>query len=422
MLLQFNFSNHKSFREEASLDLTATGIGEYSNHIFVIGNEKILPVTAIYGANASGKSNLIDAFIYMHYYVFSSFGFDADKSDDKRGFVPPPSFSFDKDSKNKESTYEVYFIDKKVIEDKEVITTYNYGFTVNEKGVAEEWLNTKAKTAKEFKTVFYRNENEGSPDLSGIPKKQRDNITVSLGKRTLILSLGARLKVAELEKVYYWFAKNETDFSYSLGILVSENKLPRGFADDKNVQKEVVKFLSTFDTDIIDFEVNKVTKGQEGEDAFFVETVHNSIDSDDFFKIPLHHESSGTLRMFSLYQCIKDTLKRGAVLVLDELNASLHPVMLANIIKTFTDKETNPNGAQLIFTTHDATQLDSSSLRRDEIWFTEKVNSQSQLYSLADFEDEGGNKIRKDENYRKNYLVGKYGAIPHLKQINFERN
>ena len=358
----------------------------------------------------------------MHLYVYSSFSFNADyESDKKRWFISPSRFFFDTDSKHKESFYEVYFIDKKVIEDKEVITTYNYGFTVDSKGVVEEWLNTKAKTAKEFKTVFYRDKIEKKLNLSGIPKKQQENIKISLNRETLILSLGAILKVTILEKVYNWFLNNPIVpnrlLDDSIYPRITENILPWGFADDKNVRKEVLKCLSTFDTDIIDFEVYPSHKDEKGNDTFFVQTIHKSINSEDLFSHPLLNESSGTLKMFFLYQYIRRALRSGGVLFIDELNTSLHPVMLSNIIKTFTNKKTNPNGSQLIFTTHDVIQLDTGSLRRDEIWFTEKVNGQSQLYSLADFIDEDGKKIRKDEDYQRNYLVGKYGAIPNLEDI-----
>lgn len=416
MILQFNFSNHKSFREEASLDLTAAGIKEYEYHVFKVGKEKILPITVIYGANASGKSNLIDAFKYMRYYVLSSFGFDLDddKSDDRGKFVPPPYFCFDTDSRDKESTYEVYFIEQKMSNNREYAMTYNYGFTVKQYGIIEEWLRTKANNAKEFTEIFYRNKDEDILDLKGISKRQKENLEVSLRGETLVVSLGTKLKIEELEEIYDWFVKNSiVDFSSSIETAIREAKLPKGFANDENVRREVLKYLSAFDTDIVDFEI---TEGDSSK-KFKVNAVHKSVDSNEYLPLPLRQESSGTLKMFSLYQYIKDVLTNGGVLFVDELNARLHPNMVSNIIHTFTNKELNPKGGQLIFTTHDAIQLDKDSLRRDEIWFVEKINGQSHLYSLDDFEDENGKKIRKDENYQKNYLVGKYGAIPNLKQI-----
>jgi AAA15 family ATPase/GTPase len=123
--------------------------------------------------------------------------------------------------------------------------------------------------------------------------------------------------------------------------------------------------------------------------------------------------------MFALYPILQEVLNDGGVLFIDELNAKLHPLLVRTFIQSFTNPELNKHKAQLIFTTHDAWQLNNSLLRRDEIWFTEKSSDGiSSLYSLADFVDEEGVKIRKDENFEKNYLLGKYGAIPSMKQIN----
>ena len=136
-------------------------------------------------------------------------------------------------------------------------------------------------------------------------------------------------------------------------------------------------------------------------------------------KIPLGEESAGTLKMFALYPELQEVLKSGGVFFIDELNARLHPLLVRNFVLTFLNPAINVNHAQLIFTTHDTWQLSNQLLRRDEIWFTEKDNEgRSTLYSLADFVDEGGGRIRKDESYEKNYLLGKYGAIPSLKSIN----
>ena len=138
-------------------------------------------------------------------------------------------------------------------------------------------------------------------------------------------------------------------------------------------------------------------------------------DSEQTASIPLENESAGTLKMFSLYPYLQEALATGGVLFVDELNARLHPLLVRTFVTTFLNKELNPKHAQLIFTSHDSWQLNNNLLRRDEIWFTAKnANNISSLYSLVDFVDDTGDKIRKDENYEKNYLLGKYGAIPSL--------
>ena len=121
--------------------------------------------------------------------------------------------------------------------------------------------------------------------------------------------------------------------------------------------------------------------------------------------------------MISLYQKLQDSLQNGAIFVADELDIKLHPLLMRNIILNFTDSERNPKNAQLIFTTHNTIYMDMGLLRRDEIWFTEKNDNVSELYSLDDIQDANGNKIRKDANYAKNYLLGKYGAIPYLHEL-----
>ena len=135
-------------------------------------------------------------------------------------------------------------------------------------------------------------------------------------------------------------------------------------------------------------------------------------------EIPLSLESAGTLKMFALYPELQEVLEKGSVFFIDELNARLHPLLVRNFLLTFLNPEINKNHAQLIFTTHDTWQLSNQLLRRDEIWFVQKdERGVSSLYSLADFVDEDGVRIRKDESYEKNYMVGKYGAIPMLKAL-----
>ena len=157
-LLQFNFKNYKSFRDDTTLDLTATKISEFDKHIIKTGGEQVLPIAAIFGANASGKSNVIEAFRYMHEYVMDSLNYGGDTSKkEKDGFVKPTPFLFDNDTKDAESVFEVYFIDFSDSKEK----TYNYGFSIDTVGVVEEWLNVKSKTAKEASRIFYRNRNTG---------------------------------------------------------------------------------------------------------------------------------------------------------------------------------------------------------------------------------------------------------------------
>ncbi len=419
MLIQFNFKNFKSFRDDTTLDLSATKISEYSDRVVSVGNEKILPVASIFGANAHGKSNVIEAFRYMHMYIMDSleFGGEKDSKKNKRKFIKPTPFLFDELTHKAETSFEVYFIDS----NEKGAKTYNYGFTILESGVNEEWLNYKSKSSRgKYKPIFYRNENDNTLQLDGIPVKSQENIQVALERETLIVTLGAKLKIAKLKHVRDWFVNNEfADFGQPIEDLLLSRLLPYNFVDDELVQKSVVKYLSAFDESIIGFNTEVIPSSNDEDDQIKINAIHKMVNSDKTTTIPLQHESSGTLKMFSLYSMLQDVLEAGGTFIIDELNARLHPLLVRAFLITFLNPEINKNHAQLIFTTHDSWQLKGNGLRRDEIWFTEKnTDGISSLYSLADFVDKGGTKIRKDEDYEKNYLLGKYGAIPSLKYFN----
>lgn len=418
LLIQFNFKNFKSFRDEVSLDMSATKISEHTDHVALISNDKFLKVAAIYGANGSGKSNLYEAFKYMRYYVINSFNFGGEDENDKEIlYKKPASFLFDKDSINEENTFEVFYVDNS--DEKEQV--YQYGFSILKDMVVEEWLYSKAKTQKEYKTIFYRDK-ENNLDLSGIANNKHENIMTSLEKETLVVSLGSKLKVDKLKKVRDWFLKNVTiGFGEPTEDYIRSHTLPENFLGDKNVQKDVIKYINSFDESLQDFEVIEAMSDKDDakNKSYVINVLHKIINSNDKMPISLKEESGGTLKMFALYPYLKKVLDNGGTLFIDELDSRLHPLLMRNIILTFLNPETNANNAQLIFTTHDVWHFSNDLLRRDEIWLIEKNNDGiSSLYSLAEFKDDEGNKVRKDESYAKNYLTGFYGAIPSLKPLN----
>lgn len=412
MLIQFNFKNYNSFRDEAILDLSATKMTEFSDRVMSVGSEKILPVAAIYGANASGKSNVYSAFEYMSKYVINSFKYGDEEKDFED--IRPKPFLFDISSESADTCFEVYF----TVPGDEKERTYNYGFCIGQTGITEEWLNYKAKTARKYSPIFYRDSE--TLDLTGIPKASRDNIEVALEKQVLIVSLGAKLRVAKCKLVRDWFLNNEfADFGNIVTNFFLSHVLPKDFVTDETVRKNVVNYFSSFDETIKGFEVTQLPPQEDSkEERYLIDALHKKIGSDELARIPLSNESAGTLKMFALYPELQEVLQNGGVFCIDELNARLHPLLVRNFVLTFLNPEINVNHAQLIFTTHDTWQLSNQLLRRDEIWFTEKDEvGVSTLYSLADFVDEDGSRIRKDESYEKNYLLGKYGAIPSLKTI-----
>ena len=416
MLLQFYFSNYRSFEGEGILDMRASGSNELSSHIRNTLNEKVLPVTAIYGANASGKSSVFEAFQFMALCVLESLSFsDDDKKNPYK--LKVDSFKFS-ESREKPSEFEINYIDKKG--KKELY--YNYGFKIDNSGILEEYLASNTKTGvkrNEDYTYIFKRERNQKLYLDSSIEKFRENLEISLKEKTLLVSLGAKLNIDEFIRVRTWFINTEViNFSNSLYGAFLENILPNNIIESEEVRKNLVSFINSFDDSIIDIEVEKISAIDENDkDNYRVFTIHKSDKGTSTARISMNEESSGTKKMFSLYQTLLDVLEKGGVFFADELDIKLHPLLMRNILLTFTDKEKNSNNAQLIFTTHNTIYMDMDLLRRDEIWFVEKDNGVSNLYSLDDITNEKGEKVRKDSNYEKHYLLGNYGAIPNLKNL-----
>ena len=416
MLLQFYFSNYRSFEGEGILDMRASGSNELSSHVRNNLNERVLPVTAIYGANASGKSSVFEAFQFMALCVLESLSFsDDDKKNPYK--LKVDSFKFSK-SREKPSEFEINYIDKKG--KKELY--YNYGFKIDNSGILEEYLTSNTKTGvkrNEDYTYIFKREKNQKLYLDSSIEKFRENLEISLKEKTLLVSLGAKLNIDEFIRVRTWFINTEViNFSNSLYGAFLENILPNNIIESEEVRKNLVSFINSFDDSIIDIEVEKISAIDENDkDNYRVFTIHKSDKGISTARISMNEESSGTKKMFSLYQTLLDVLEKGGVFFADELDIKLHPLLMRNILLTFTDKEKNSNNAQLIFTTHNTIYMDMDLLRRDEIWFVEKDNGVSNLYSLDDITNEKGEKIRKDSNYEKHYLLGNYGAIPNLKNL-----
>lgn len=403
MLIQFTVENFRSFKDETTIDFSATDIKEYENRVVEIGEERLLTAVGIYGANASGKSNLYKAFKYMRRYVLNSFLYGGNEYEIRnRKTSIQNTFLFDENSKEKDSLFEVYFIE----EDSKV--TYQYGFCINRNIVSEEWLGMKENLKDEFKTIFYRNEAENKIDLSGIPSESIFNIKTSLEPETLIVSLGSKLKVDICKKITKWFSNTIVlDFADYMDLTIDLQTMPEGFVTDSDVRKDVLNYLSTFDKGIVGFEIEKIN-----DITAKIFTVHKLNGSDDTVAIPLNEESSGTQKMFVLYRHIQNALKTGQVFFVDELNSKLHPLLFRNILISFLNPNINKKHAQIVFTSHDLWQIANNLLRKDEIWFVEKNEYQeSSLYSLSDF--------KYYDNCFENYILGRYGAIPELSSIHF---
>ena len=402
MLIQFNFENYKSFLHEASLDMTATAFKEHPYNLIQLKNnfqDNYIKVAAIYGANASGKSSVIEAFGFMRHFVRNSFKIAAEnKGIDYKSFV----FSNSK----LPSTFEVFFIKNN--------REYQYGFKIDKKKVLEEWLYRRKESGNTFESVFER---EGREFTISRSLKEARNFEKTVEDHTLFLSILSNTKVPVIREVFEWFTES---ILIDFGDTKLEHQLtwtlPEGI-EDLSFQQEIADFLKLIGVPIDKLEFEKFEEG--GEEKYRLFSIYQV--NGDEVKLPFYEESSGTIKMFTLYLHLKNVLENGSTIFIDELDAKLHPLLLRYIITMFHDEKTNPYNAQLIYTTHDNYTLTRDIYRRDQIWFVEKQpDLTAELYSLAEYKMDD-KKVRNDATYNKDYLLGKYGGVPILKEFNLWR-
>ena len=426
MLKRFTVSNFRSFRDEAVLDLSATGVREHSYHVRASRTgDRILPVAAIYGSNASGKSNLYLAMEYMRDAVLLSTDYSSAGEDARRrAYKGPDPYLLSRDSAERPSRFEVSFTMDGLDEDD--TTLYTYGFEADRERVCSEWLYTRARTARKSVCVFERDTRSRPEfrDWKRIPVRERRNLeTVMEGQtQTLAVSVGRILRIPVMQSVYKWFASVELhDFASPVETIIRARQIPEGLPDDEAVRDRVVAYLHGFDSSITRLRTEPVREDQDEEDGdrrYRLWSEHRLEDGSGTVPIDFGSESAGTRKMFMLYDPLRQVMQRGGVLFTDELYARLHPLLFRGLVQMFPDPEQNRRGAQLIFTSHDTNVLSRDLLRRDEIFLVE-TSSQgaSELYSLWDVEEDDGARIRGDADYEKNYLLGRYGAIPAIGPI-----
>lgn len=405
MLVQFNFENFKSFRDENTLDMTATSIKEHPyNVIEYTSKDRFLKVATIYGANASGKSNVIEAFNFMRYFVLNSLAINEDINK-KDEIIPVKSFAFD-DNKNETSLFEVFFIVDNV--------EYQYGFTVDNKRIYEEWLYSRNIRRKNTTTLFQR---EGNDIVCGAKMKDAEKFIESVDDKTLFVTLTAKTNVKVSKIVFKWFLDSFViDFGDSIFEAYISNYLSNEIITDEVYKKKVEEFLIAIDTGIKGIRVEEIKDDKKKKYRIFAK---HATKTGEMVEIPFEEESSGTIKMFCLFNFFLKSLENGTPLFIDELNAKLHPLLVRYIVNMFHDPEINKKNAQLIFTTHDVSTLTKDVFRRDEIWFTEKdEEGVSTLFSLVEYRLDDNSKVRNDATYNKDYLSGRYGAIPILREFN----
>ena len=400
MLCQFTVKNFKSIRDEVTFDMQAAAISEHEDRIIIDKDEeKYLPVSAIYGPNGGGKSNVLEALhslvtkVLRPLYATSNNEEIAMKM--KKLVIEP--FAFEEGTRNEPTEFELFF--------RTTMAEYRYELTVKKEVIEYERLDRiKLETGRKS-ALFERDEDEITLKGAFARLKTSDELSDTL---PLLSYLGITYSKNEVvQDVLDWFDE-EIDF-LNYGNPMQELRMAISKSED--VKRLMLQMIQEMDLDIVDFRVEE--KENERIDIF---TKHCVDDVET--EINLFDESSGTQKLFGLLPFIAKSLLRGTTLVIDELDAKIHPVLLRYLIMTFSDMEKNRNGAQLIFTSHDLSTMNSEIFRRDEIWFVAKGQRQnSKLYSLVEFKNKKGESVRKDAKFDKQYLEGKYGADPYLKKI-----
>ncbi|QDR79507.1 AAA family ATPase [Sporomusa termitida] len=397
MLCQFTFKNFKSFRDEAVLDMQAVAISEHENSLLVDSDgQRFLPLAALYGPNGSGKSTVLEAFVVLvsiimrPIYVLKN----ANEVKNKNTNLTTP-FKFDPETIEAPTEFTLFFRTTGV--------EYRYNLHIKKQVIIYESLYKQNINGKRASKIFVRNHNAEKID-TGPLLKSMENIGVA-DTIPFLAYLKILKDIDTINEIIAWFERCEfVNFGnpfYESRIFLFEN--------DK-IQNIMFKIIQEMDSDISSFRYKKGDK----EDEYEIFTKH--VVQEQEYELELQEESSGTIKLFACLPFVIQALMRGGVIVIDELDAKLHPKLIRYIIELFSNPCSNPHKAQLIFTSHDLSTMKKEVFRRDEIWFVAKDSRQSsKLYSLVEFKDQAGNGVRKDATFDKQYLEGRYGADPYLR-------
>lgn len=413
MILQFSVGNFRSFREISTLNLVASFDKEHPENLINVGQDMhVVKTAAVYGANASGKSNFFNALRFMQGFIFGSTNLQANQK------IAVEPFKLSAETDTKPSHFETVFLFENV--------KYRYGFEVDTNSVHSEWLFSypKEKEIKHFtreKGEYYINRIKFPEGKKGLIERTREN--------ALFLTTVAQFNGEVSSKII--------KYSQTLNVISGlEEQSYLNFAisklKDPIFKEKILKFVKSADLNIENFttETMKLTPEnlpnflteearskialEASQNSVKINTLHKKYDSNKKITtlIPFDlgaNESAGTNKLFLLAAPILDTLDNGKALFIDEMDSRLHPLVVESIIRLFNSKTKNPNNAQLIFNAHSTLLLCKKYFRRDQIWFIQKDRyGASDVYSLDDYS------VRKDSSFDKDYLLGKYGGVPIL--------
>lgn len=425
MLVNFTVENFRSFRDAATLSMVAAPIRELKESVLKRGRYRLLPVAVTYGANSSGKTNLLKAMGVMSFLVTRSSKLN---SGEKLHYEP---FLLDRSSRTCPTSFEVEFL---LGEDK-----YRYGFSYDATHVATEYLYILYGGKRKERNLFLRSGEEYEINKHLFP--EGEGLTSKTNGNRLFLTVVAQFNGKISQRVMEWFSNfNTINGLESVGYERFTRKM---FHDRLPGYDQALQFFKDIQLGF----TNLVIK-EQNVDSKYANMLNNIpesmrmelIDDAKFEPFTVHEirydegkivseqefpedemESEGTKKVIKISGPVFDTLLHGKLLVIDELDAKLHPLLTRHIVKLFMDPEVNHTGAQLIFDTHDTNLLRIDIFRRDQIWFTEKNEFDStDLYSLVEFKDEKG-KVRNDRSLEKDYINGRYGAIPFIGGLSDEQ-
>ena len=401
MLIRFSFKNFKSFKNENCLDMEATSLKEHEYNVAKTENGEYLKVFAIYGANASGKTNVLQAFDYMKKRILVS--------DDSKKNSPI----------DEENIYSFMINNDPIALEVEILAKnnkiYKYGFELVKDNIISEWL--YEKRVNKFYSIFERENNNIK-----MMKDHKLSKLANIDERTLFLNIYSKIDKdnEDFNNVYDWFVNSTYwDLGNPNFERLINNRVSLKILSDENYKKELLKFIKTFDSGIEGIKITpdsiEAVKSNNG--IIDIKVIHKG-ENEELKALPFYLESNGTRKMFYLFDFFMDALKNGMILFVDELDTKLHPLLTRYIINLFHNSNTNKGNGQLIYSTHDTVNLNKETFRRDEIWFAEKDKyGISTIYSLADYKINDV-KVRNDATYNKDYLTGRYGAIPVLEDFN----
>lgn len=398
MILEFTIKNILSFKERVTLNMLANSQNTLEDNYVIINDKRILKSLAIYGSNASGKSNLFKALYSVIKVIKQS------NNRDVFDYINITPFKLDDEGLNSPSEFEI----KLLIND----IKYLYGFTLDKEKIHKEYLyyypnGRETKIFERTNTNLYSFNKKDEKFLKDIEKKTTKN--------KFFLSTATNWNYEKTYNVYDFLTKKIKVFTSLEELRLCAFEMY--YKNNDKLKDFTLDFFKNTDFNIEDYTISKVEFPDDIQ-VLYPDFLYRKDTYKVFFKhknsnklLSFEEESLGTQVSFSLIPFIMDSLNNNNVLVIDELDKSLHPLLAIYIVSLYNDTDINKSTAQLIFNTHDTNLLDLNMLRRDQIWFTEKnvETGVTDLYALSDFS------VRKQENIEKGYLLGRYGAVPFIR-------